>query len=107
MMRIQLSSSQRATMRRVTAASHFQRYARIPNTSSRHSTGSMIAAAATGEMTSERSGVDTPPAPPPMPPFEMPVRKTATTPIAQNPGSAISNLVGLDVGLLDELGVLA
>src|SRR3954464_14192843 len=79
----------------------------MPKMSRRHSTGSMIAAAETGEITSERSGGDTPPTPP-MPPFEMPVRKTAKIPSAQNQGSlGKSTLVRLDVGLLDELAVLA
>jgi hypothetical protein len=57
----------------------------------------MIAAASTGEMTSERSGVATPPAPPPTPPFEIPVSRTAKTPIAQNHGSA--RKIGTDPNL--------
>src|SRR3954462_966832 len=79
----------------------------MPKMSRRHSTGSMIAAAETGEITSERSGGETPPTPP-MPAFQIPVGKTAKIPSAQNQGSlGKSTLVRLDVGLLDELAVLA
>jgi hypothetical protein len=50
----------------------------------------MIAAAAAGGMTSAMSGVATA-APPPVPPFEIPVMATAGSATAQNQGSAINS----------------
>src|SRR3990170_9156150 len=72
------------------------------------SNGSMIAAAADGEITSAISGVAADPAPPPPnPPFDTPASATAGIATAQNQGSGTtSNSVGFDAGGLDQLRVL-